>query len=116
MDIQDIQEKDRTFQVPFTLYLSWSDSRLQYKHLSQDTERNLLSGNEKSNIWKPIVVFKNTNKKQKTIVDEDTDIQIRKKGSYIYTSEWEAEEAKIFEGDKNIIIMQRYYREMFTCK
>ena len=33
MDIQDITEVDKTFQVPFTLYLSWNDGRLQYKNL-----------------------------------------------------------------------------------
>ena len=44
MDIQDITEVDKTFQVPFMLYLPWNDGRLQYNNLNRDKEFNLLSG------------------------------------------------------------------------
>ena len=138
MDIQDIIEVDKTFQVPFTLYLSWNDGRLQYKNLHKDNEFNLLSANEKSNIWKPIVIFKNTNDKHKTKVDEETYIQINKYVN-VFNNEsncWtcsartkcggncsstpstitKAENYKIYKGSENQIIIQRYYREMFTCK
>ena len=78
MDIQNINEVEKTFQVPFILSLSWFDSRLRYKNLKEDEVFNLLSKTEKSTIWLPIVIFKNTNEKYTTIVDEKTYIQIKK--------------------------------------
>ena len=118
MDIQDITEVDKTFEAPFTLYLSWIDKRLKYKNLKDNTVLNLLSKEEKSKIWSPKVVFQNTNKKDKTEVDRNTYIQIKKgkEAEYVYTTEWEAEEAKLYEGEENQITIQRYYREVFTCK
>ena len=116
MDIQNINEVDKTFQVPYTLFLSWIDSRLQYKNLNQDEGLNLLSSQEKSTIWSPIVVFKNTNEKHKTIVDQSTYVQIKKYGNATLTPKSQEENAKLFMGDENNIIMLRYYREIFICE
>ena len=85
-DIQDIEEMSKTFQVPFTLFLSWFDSRLQFKDLKEDEGFNLLSENEKSAIWKPKVLFKNTNEKHKTKVDQETYIKIKQYGDYSLTT------------------------------
>ena len=85
-DIQDIEEMSKTFQVPFTLFLSWFDSRIQYKNLKKDEGLNLLSENEKSKIWKPIVLFENTNKKHTSIVDIKTYMKIKQYGDYSLTT------------------------------
>ena len=78
-DIQDINEVENTFEVPFILLLSWRDSRLQFKNLQHNIGRNLLSDDEKDKkkgIWSPTVVFKNTNEKHESKVDEKTYIKI----------------------------------------
>ena len=142
MDMQDITEVERTFQVPFKLYLSWNDGRLKYKNLHEAKAFNLLSENEKSKIWFPIVIFKNTNEKYTTVrasEETKTDIYIEK-----YVNSWnseskcwtcsarntscsgncsatpsqitERENYKMYEGMDNQIIIQRYFREIFTCK
>ena len=116
LDIQDIIEVDKTFQVPFTLFLSWNDRRLYYINLNKKTGLNLLSEDEKENIWKPIVIFKNTNAKDTTVVDTKTDIQIEKHGDVTITEISNPENAKHYKGEENPIIMQRYYREKFTCE
>ena len=116
MDIQDIIEVDKTYQVPFTLYLSWNDGRLNYVNLKKSAGMNLLSEDEKSYIWKPILTFENTNEKRTTIVDLNTDIYIEKLGDFTLTKISDPENAKHYHGKDNSIIMQRYYREKFTCE
>ena len=116
LDIQDIIEEEKTFKVPFTLFLSWNDSRLDYTNLNEETGLNLLSEDEKEKIWKPVVIFTNTNEKHKTKVDSETDIQIQKHGKATFTKTSNPENAKLYNGDGNPIIMQRYYREIFTCE
>ena len=116
MDIQNIIEVEKTFQVPFTLFLSWNDRRLKYANLNESAGLNLLSEDEKSNIWSPIVVFKNTNEKDTTVVDKKTDIQIEKYGDGTLTKRSNPENAKHYNGEENLMIMQRYYREKFNCE
>ena len=116
MDIQNIIEVDKTFQVPFWLDLSWIDSRLRYKNLNNITGLNLISEEKKSQVWSPIVVFQNTNEKYKTVVDEETYIQIEKIGDYTLPPTTNTENAKFYKGEENKILMSRYYREIFICK
>ena len=116
MDIQNIIEVDKTFQVPFWLDLSWIDSRLEYTNLNNITGLNMLSENKMSAIWSPLVVFENTNEKFKTIVDEETYVQIKKIGDYTLSQKSNAENAKLYKGSENEILMLRYYREIFICK
>ena len=118
MDIQNIKEVEKTFEIPFMLYLSWFDGRLKYKNLKKDKEFNLLSTNEKEKIWRPIINFKNTNEKLKTLVDKETNINVEKKvdDTFTPTKISEAENAKIYKGEDNQILIQRYYRQVFTCK
>ena len=119
MDIQNINEVEKTFQVPFTLYLSWFDDRLQYKDLAKILGMNLLTTNEKISIWSPIILFENTNAKYTTIVDEKTDVQIKKTGDFVLSQMFyptALQNAKLYEGSENPLIMERYYREKFICK
>ena len=74
-----------------------------------------MSINEKSKIWLPIVTFTNTNEKDTTVVDKKTYIQINKTGDYTYTPVTDTEEAYLYEGKRNPVIMKRYYREIFIC-
>ena len=118
MDIQNIKEVEKTFEIPFMLYLSWFDGRLKYKNLNKDKEFNLLSPTEKQKIWKPIIIFKNTNEKLKTLVNEETNINVEKNEDDYFTPTAisDPENAKNYEGMDNQIVIQRYYRQIFTCK
>ena len=122
MDIQNINEVEKTFQVPFRLYLSWFDDRLQYKDLAKILGMNLLTTNEKISIWSPIILFENTNAKYTTLVDEKTDVQIKKTGHFQLSQDivtgnpFTLHNAKLYKGSENPLIMERYYREKFICK
>ena len=63
MDIQDINEVKKTFILPFVLYLTWIDGRLEYKTLNKDKAMNKLDSEETGQIWSPKVIFQSTNEK-----------------------------------------------------
>ena len=67
-------------------------------------------------IWYPTVVFKNTNEKHKSKVDEETYIKVNKSGKFLTSPASDYLRERIFKGKENPIIMQRYYREVFTCE
>ena len=67
LDIQEIDETNSKFTVPFHLHLRWIDARLTYKSLKTNKVLNQLTIDEIAQIWEPRVVFKNTNTKEKTI-------------------------------------------------
>ena len=99
--MQNIKEVVKTFQAPFTLWLSWNDSRLMYKDLKDDISKNIISNNEKKTIWKPIVVFENTNNKDETYTNlgelyARTYIQIKNSGSKIVLGSYYNQSAYIF--------------------
>ena len=87
ISILDIDEIDSIFHVQFFLHLTWYDSRLKFYNLKTDTGLNTLSPAEKKEIWKPILVFENTELKESTVVDEDASLTITKAGDF-YCQKW----------------------------
>ena len=132
--VQDINEVDKTFETPFILFLTWKESRLKYKHLKPNMGRNLLSKKEKegeNRVWSPTVVFKNTNDKTKTVVDDYTYITINGSRSFIISNDKKSyrlsssvkkspfsvhENVYYFKGAENPLIMRRYYIQVFNCE
>ena len=52
--------------------MEWKDPRITLWNLKNDTTLNTLTGNEKSQIWNPTLMFFNTEKKSRTINDKST--------------------------------------------
>ena len=67
LDIQDIREADGTFLIPFNLELKWKDTRLSYKSLNNKTVLNTIEPSKMEDLWRPTVIFDNTNDKFRTI-------------------------------------------------
>ena len=136
-DIQDIDEVSSTYVSPFFLYLSWFDKRLTFKSLNNKTILNTLSRIQIKDIWTPVVVFDNTNTKEQTkdpANDEKglTAVQVERRGEFRVSkgknrdettckNHFEAElcdgleNIQLFTGDKNPLLMSRYYRIKFNC-
>ena len=123
-DIQDIVEVDSTFQVPFILSLSWKDARLTYKNLKSNLEQNLLSETEMDEIggiWIPTALFRNTNEKHTTVVDKKTYTKIKRlDGPGIDNNRRSLlsnhENTFLHNGAQHLLIMDKYYREIFRCE
>ena len=60
-----ISEITGTFKASFKLYLTWFDPRLKFKNIKDKSNLNKLTKPEKERVWKPVVVFDNTESKEK---------------------------------------------------
>lgn len=56
----DIDENDGFFRVNFFMKLSWSDRRLNFFNLKENPSANTLTSEESKMIWKPQVLFLNS--------------------------------------------------------
>jgi hypothetical protein len=115
ISILDIDEIDSIFHVQFFLHLTWYDSRLKFYNLKTDTGLNTLSPSEKEEIWKPILVFENTELKESTVVDEDASLTITKAGGFFLSETDKVENQQTFAGDENSITLTRFYNTRFIC-
>ena len=64
--VLDIKEVKSTFNVQFLLSLKWKDPRITYQNLKEEGFLNKISLVEFEKIWHPVVVFYNTEHRDKT--------------------------------------------------
>ena len=115
ISILDIDEINSIFHVQFFLHLTWFDSRLKFYNLKNDIGLNTLSPAEKREIWKPVLVFENTELKQSTVVDDDSSLTIKKSGNFSLTEMDQVENQQKFLGGENSLILSRFYNTRFIC-
>ena len=115
ISILDIDEINSIFHVQFFLHLTWFDSRLKFYNLKNDLGLNTLSPSEKREIWKPVLVFENTELKQSTVVDDDASVTIKKSGDFSLSEMDRVENQQKFGGQENSLILSRFYNTRFIC-
>ena len=57
-----------TIPAQFVLSLSWKDPRITYRNLKEEDYLNKVNLDEFEKIWRPVVVFYNTQHREKTKV------------------------------------------------
>ena len=80
-NILEIKELDGIWQPKVIFDMIWSDSRLKIQSLKEDVQLNVLTNEEREDIWVPIVIFVNNNESQRFALDEDVSIVVRKEGN-----------------------------------
>ena len=115
ISILDIDEINSIFHVQFFLHLTWFDSRLKLYNLKTDLGLNTLSPAEKREIWKPVLVFENTELKQSTVVDDDSSLTVKKSGDFSLSESDRVENQQKFGGGENSLILSRFYNTRFIC-
>ena len=53
-----------SFTLRFNIWLKWMDNRLHYQNLNNDHYQNVIPEDQASKLWKPILLFKNSNEGQ----------------------------------------------------
>ena len=66
--VLNILEGSEIFSVQFDLLIVWQDPRLTYRNLKEESFMNIVSTSEGESIWYPVLVFKNTRGKDKSLV------------------------------------------------
>ena len=114
--ILDISEANSYVELAFELTLSWADPRLLFYNLKDQIDLNVLTQEEKSRVWTPVLIFENTRDKSSTIEDEKRKGFVKKMGTSKYAEMDESNVNKeIFEGAENDVIMKRIYNMQFLC-
>ena len=120
MKVVEIEEVDHSIHLQFQISLSWKENRVRYHNLKNQTSSNALSVEDINTIWLPLVIYDNTDQKEVTRLGTEwewaTDVTVTREGRFTRSDIREVDEAEIFEGAENSLIMNQTYTWEFQCK
>ena len=115
MVIQDISEIAQILKLKFTLRLTWLDARLEFYNIKLEESKNIISTEELSRIWLPVIIFHNTERGQRTENDDESFATISRMGQGRGSDSSISEDIDIYKGSENEISMSRLYNIDFFC-
>ena len=80
LKILEIGEVQMLFRNKFKLYMQWSDSRVTFYNLQENSILNTLVEEEKMKIWTPSLIFDNTDQQVQTSMDKKSLISVKREG------------------------------------
>ena len=86
------------------------------QNLKNNNNLNMITKEERSKIWVPVVIFENNDNSERLIVDDKALISVNKieeKGFPVSSEELNA--AEIFHGDINPLVYRRTFLTKFDC-
>ena len=95
--------------------MEWKDHRLEYHNLKLGPAGNSLSDFEMKNIWVPTLVFENTEHKDVTTLNSDSQVKISRFGNFSRSELDVVEEFDIFKGKENSLLWTENYSKSFKC-
>ena len=113
--IQAFDPITSSFEAEFSVSLTWRDPRLQFANLRQSSASNLMSPTEKISIWFPSFVFRNTKKRIKSLIDEESVMLVIRRGEPGKSDITNTENKLLYKGNENPIRYERYYSLLFKC-
>ena len=97
------------FRNQFKLYMEWSDSRVTFYNLQENSVLNTLVEEEKKKIWTPSLIFDNTDQKVRTRMDEESLISVKREGNFSRNSIDNVNNVYMYHGSENPLQMNRVY-------
>ena len=120
MKVVEIEETDHSIHLQFQISLQWKENRVRYQNLKEETSLNALTDDDIKTIWLPLIVYDNTDQKEVTRLGVEwewiTRVTVTREGSFTRSDIWEVDEAEIFDGDQNTLVMTQTYTHEFQCK
>ena len=120
MKVVEIEETDHSIHLQFEINMQWRENRVKYQNLKIKTSLNALTKNDIKMLWLPLIVYANTDQKESTRLGETwewvTRVSVVKEGNFLRSGLEEVDEAEIFEGDENTLMMTQTYSHKFQCK
>ena len=114
-----IKEDDYSISFKFKISLMWSENRVTYQNLKKDSRKNLLRQDEVGLLWLPLVIYWNTDQDETTRLGESwewkTRVVVQREGNFTRNSLDKIEEAEIFQGAENSLLMEQTYTHGFQC-
>ena len=122
MKVVEIKETSHSIKLKFEIKLQWKEKRVKYQNLKEETSLNALIMKDIERLWLPLIIYVNTDQKQTTRLGEYgngewlTGVSVIKEGQFDRSGFEEVDEAEIFEGDENTLMMTQTYTHEFRCK
>ena len=113
--IQSIDVVAGTIQLQIELTMNWRDPRIVFKDLKADTNLNLMSFAEQSDVWVPSVIFVNTESKFVTVNDEKSFVVISREGNSTRNLDNVLNNLFYYSGSENTLSITRNYYQPFLC-
>ena len=104
-----IDEIESSVEFQFILHLKWFEGRMNFLNL-RDSGRSNLETQEMEALWVPKIVFYNTKKRLKTLVDENASMYVKRLGNFTV-----AKNKLVFKGSENPLSVSRFYKTNFIC-
>ena len=120
MKVVEIEETDHSIHLQFGITMRWRENRVKYQHLKKKTSLNALTDHEIEKLWLPLIIYDNTDQKASTrlgwINEWLTRVSVVREGKFTRSGFEEVDEAEIFEGAENTLVMTQTYTREFQCK
>ena len=122
MKVVEIEEVAHSIHLQIQIKMQWRENRVKYQNLKAKTSLNALTADDIGKLWLPQVVYDNTDQKQTTRLGEYgngewvTRVAVVKEGNFTRSTTDEVDEAEIFEGAENTLMMTQTYTLQFQCK
>ena len=120
MKVVEIEETDHSIHLQFRISMQWRENRVKYQNLKQKTSLNALTEDDIGKLWLPLIIYDNTDQKASTrlgwITEWLTRVSVIREGTFARSGLDEVDEAEIFEGDENTLMMSQTYTREFQCK
>lgn len=80
LSFKSIDAIHNKFTVDIVIRMIWKDIRLQFKNLKKDRQLNIILPEDAKDIWVPVIDFLNAENNQKSEVDNDAKVTIKRLG------------------------------------
>ena len=95
--------------------MTWVDARLEFYNIKVNETKNIISIDELSRIWLPVIIFHNTERGQRSKNDEESFATINRLGEGKGSDSSISEDIDIYKGSENTISISRIYNTEFFC-
>ena len=120
MKVVEIEEVDHSIHLQFQISLEWKENRVTYQNLKAKTSLNTLTMVDIYKLWLPLVIYDNTDQKDSTRLgvawEWSTFVSVVREGNFTRSGRKEIDEAEVFEGSENTLMMTQTYTREFQCK
>ena len=122
MKVVKIQEVAHSIHLQFQIKMQWRENRVKYQNLKDKTSLNALTADDIGKLWLPQIVYVNTDQMETTRLGEYgngewvTRVAVVREGNFTRSTTVEVDEAEIFEGAENTLMMTQTYTLKFQCE
>ena len=114
-----IKEVDYSISFKFKISLSWRENRATYQNLKRNMTNNLLREEDVKTLWLPLVIYWNTDQEETTRLGVEwewkTRVMVQREGNFTNNLLDQVDEAEIFMGEENSLLMEQTYTHDFQC-